>query len=130
MAMNTKTVIVSGSRTITDYQVVKEAIESSPWFGAIDTVYIGDAKGVDTLALRWCKENGITYRIFKANWGLYGRGAGPERNREMILEGGEAVVAVWDGESKGTRNMLALAKRFDLPVHPAILKDEIERRRG
>lgn len=120
MDMNTKTVIFSGSRTITDYQVVKEAIESSPWFGAIDTAYIGDAKGVDTLALRWCKENGITYRIFKANWGLYGRGAGPERNNDMILAGGEAVVAVWDGESRGTRNMLEQARRWSLPVYVKI----------
>lgn len=115
--MNTKTVIVSGSRTIISYKLVKEAIESSPWFGRIDTIFVGDAKGVDALVVRWCKENGITYRIFKAEWNLYGKSAGPERNREMIRAGGEALVAVWDGESKGTKNMIQQAKQHGLPTH-------------
>ncbi len=119
--MNSKTVIVSGSRTITDYEAVKNAIESSPWFGSIDTVFVGDARGVDALVVRWCKENGITYQIFRANWRFYGRGAGPERNREMILSGGEALIAIYEGESKGTKNMMAQAERAGIPVYPVEL---------
>jgi|SRR5688500_10532028 len=119
--MNSKTVIVSGSRTITDYEAVKHAIESSPWFGRIDTVYVGDAKGVDALALRWCKENGITYRIFRANWSFYGRGAGPERNADMINAGAEALIAIYEGDSKGTMNMIKQAKRAEIPVYPVEL---------
>lgn len=99
---------------------MKEAIESSPWFGAIDTIFVGDAKGVDNLVVRWCKENGITYRIFRANWKLYGRSAGPERNGQMIRSGGEALIAIWDGESRGTKNMIQQAKQHELPVHVKI----------
>lgn len=116
--MDNVTVIISGSRTITDYELVKETIESSPWFGKIAHVYVGDAKGVDELVVRWCKESGITYRVFKAEWHVYGRSAGPERNSDMIRAGGEAVITVWDGESKGTKNMRKLAKSAGLPVHP------------
>lgn len=119
--MNTKTIIVSGSRGITDYRFIKEAIESSPWFGAIDHVFVGDAKGVDSLVVQWCKENGIGYTIFKADWKAYGRGAGPLRNSEMVHSGGQALVAVWDGESRGTKNMIALARKNNLPVYVKIV---------
>jgi hypothetical protein len=119
-----KTVIVSGSRTITDYDVVKQVIESSPWFGSIAQVYVGDAKGVDALVVRWCKENGIGYTIFRAEWGRYGRSAGPERNGEMIQQGGEALIAVWDGESKGTKDMMRQARKHSIPVHSVEVKRE------
>lgn len=120
-----KTVIISGSRTITDYNIVKEGIESSPWFGSIAHVYVGDARGVDALVVRWCKENGITYTVFVAEWGRYGRSAGHERNGEMILHGGEALIAVWDGESKGTKNMIRQARQRNLPIHPKELEHDI-----
>lgn len=113
--MNTKTVIISGSRTITDYKVVENAIKMSPWYGSIDTVFVGDAKGIDALVVQWCKENGITYRIFKAKWKTYGKGAGPIRNEEMIMMGGEALIAIWDGESRGTADMIRRAKTHQLP---------------
>lgn len=122
--MNTWTVIVSGSRTITDYRTVKEAIESSPWYGKIEHIFVGDARGVDALVLRWCKENGITYTRFKAEWNLYGKSAGPERNGEMIRSGGEALIAIWDGESKGTKNMMEQARRHEIPVYPVEVKQE------
>lgn len=125
--MEAKTVIVSGSRTITDYNLVKQVIESSPWFGNILAIHVGDAKGVDKLAVRWCKENGITYHIFRAEWDEYGKAAGPIRNKEMITHGGEALIAIWDGESKGTKGMLALARKHGLPVHVEIV-DWIEQK--
>jgi hypothetical protein len=119
--VNTKTVIIAGSRTITDYELLKQTIENSPWFGRIDTVFTGDARGVDAMAVRWAKENGITFRIFKADWSFYGRGAGPERNKDMIIHGGEALILLWDGKSKGSKNMLGLAKRFGLPFYSEVI---------
>ena len=35
-----------------------------------------------------------------ANWGLYGRGAGPIRNAEMVKDS-DGVVVFWNGESSG-----------------------------
>ena len=119
-----KTVIVSGSRTITDYNIVKQAIESSPWFGSIAHVYVGDAKGVDKLVLRWCRENGVSFTIFKALWRVYGRSAGPERNGDMIRHGGEALIAIWEGESKGTKDMMRQARKHSIPVHSVEVKRE------
>lgn len=112
-----RTIIVSGSRTIQDYELVKGAIESSPWFGEIVHVHVGDARGVDTLTIRWCRENGITYTVFYADWDEWGRQAGPIRNQEMIDEGGEGVVLVWDGKSKGSASMKSLATKAKLPIH-------------
>lgn len=122
--MNTKTVIISGTRTINDYDALDQAIKSSPWYGHIDTVFVGDAKGVDSLAVRWCKNNGITYRVFRADWSTWGKAAGPERNATMCLEGGEALILLWDGESKGSKNMKRMAKHYQIPIHEVVLHHE------
>lgn len=128
--MNTKTVIIAGSRNILDYDALKSAIESSPWFGRIDTVYTGDAKGVDEMVVKWCKENGITYRIFRAQWHDYGRQAGPLRNEAMINEGGEALILLWygrvkDGFGRGSKSMKEKAKAAGIPIHEVIYHDNI-----
>ncbi len=38
---------------------------------------------------------------------------GPVRNQKMA-EYADALIAVWDGESRGTKNMISLAKKLNL----------------
>lgn len=59
---------------------------------------------------------------FQADWDRYGKSAGYRRNAEMAKfaseEGNKGVlIAFWDGESRGTKNMIDLAKRYGLKVH-------------
>ena len=42
-------------------------------------------------------------------WNVYGKSAGYRRNVEMGLYG-DALIAFWDGFSKGTRLMIDIAK--------------------
>ena len=52
---------------------------------------------------------------FLAQWDKYGRQAGPMRNRQMA-ENADALIAYWDGESRGSKNMIEEAKKRGLKV--------------
>ena len=87
-------------------------VDPKPGF-VITELIEGGAKGVDSLAKVWAEENGLPITEFKADWKIYGRGAGPVRNQKMA-EYADALIAVWDGESRGTKNMISLAKKLNL----------------
>ena len=106
--------IIAGSRALTDYAAVCAAIEAAGW--EITEVVSGCAAGADKLGEQWAAERGIPIRRSPADWKTYRRAAGPRRNREMAGYA-EALVAVWDGQSRGTANMIELAKRAGLRVY-------------
>ena len=113
-------VIVAGSRGITDYRVVEEAILRSGF--NVTEVVSGTARGVDQLGERFGALNGIPVRRFPADWERYGRSAGYRRNEQLVAcaiqaPDGGALVAVWDGVSRGTRHTIELARRAGLPTY-------------
>lgn len=108
--------IIGGSRTITDYETFERAMLEVPW--EITHVVSGGAKGVDTLAERYAREHHLPLTVLKAEWAKEGRAAGYRRNERMAEEPGvEALVAVWDGKSRGTYHMITIAQRKHLRVH-------------
>jgi hypothetical protein len=52
-------------------------------------------------------------KVFPADWGRYKNAAGPIRNEQMAKYA-DALLAVWDWESKGTGNMVKLAQKYKL----------------
>ena len=113
-------VLISGSRDICNTDVLENALSESGF--PIDLIVHGDARGVDRTAKSWANQNGIPSIEFKANWLEHGKKAGPIRNSEMITyvkkncECGGALIAIWDGESKGTWNTIYSAYRAGLRV--------------
>jgi len=105
--------IIAGSRGITSYDAVCIAIEASGI--EITEVVSGTAKGVDTLGERYAIENNIPIKRFPAKWKEFGKRAGLLRNTEMA-EYAEALIAIWDGKSPGTRDMINKGKFFGLNV--------------
>lgn len=99
--------IIAGSRSITDWDLVKEAIESCGWLPT--TVLSGCARGVDQLGEQWAAVHNVPVERFPADWEKHGRAAGHKRNLQMALHA-HALIAVWDGESPGTRGMLKIAQ--------------------
>jgi hypothetical protein len=75
----------------------------------------GHAKGVDRLGERYAEEMGYGLRMFVPNWDKLGRKAGIIRNEEMGKYG-DALVAFWDGKSRGTKHMIDYARRKSLIV--------------
>lgn len=101
-------VIVAGSRSVTDYAVVRQAIIDSGF--SMTKLVSGGARGVDRLGERFAQERGIEVLRFDAQWTTRKRAAGPIRN-ERMGRAAEALVAIWDGLSPGTLHMIDVAKR-------------------
>lgn len=66
--------------------------------------------------------DGIKFRPFPADWDEYGNAAGPIRNREMADAGAEALIALPDEESVGTRDMIDVMQKRGLPVYVKEIK--------
>jgi predicted nucleic acid-binding protein len=111
-------VIIAGSRDITDYQFVKEAIEAAIETSGfvITEVIFGCAKGVDTLGEKWARENNIPIAHFPADWKQYGKRAGHLRNSQMA-DYGEALIAARIDETPGTTNMIEIAEKKGLKIY-------------
>lgn len=84
----------------------------------ITIVVSGTAEGWDILGELWAGFNSLLIKPMPADWGKYGKKSGPIRNREMAEYAAPdgILVAVWDGKSKGTENMISVAKEKGLRV--------------
>lgn len=100
-------VLICGSRGINDPATVLAAVEQS---GLSPTHIIsGGAKGVDRLACAYAASRGIEFKEYTADWDKYGKRAGFIRNYAMV-GAADAVIAVWDGTSRGTKHSIELAR--------------------
>lgn len=106
-------VIIAGGRDITDFNCVRDAYTMST-FEATEIVS-GAARGVDYLGELLAKTMSIPTKVFPADWNANGRKAGPIRNAQMA-EYADALIAIWDGKSKGTANMISQARSKGLKV--------------
>lgn len=108
-------VIIAGGREYSDYDTVEEVCNNRISNKSNLRVVSGGASGADALGERYAKENNYKLMIFKANWRKHGRSAGPIRNKAMALYA-DALIAFWDGKSRGTKHMIDTAKASGLLV--------------
>ena len=111
-------VIIAGSRDITSYESIKQAIFNASMCGIpeITEVVSGTARGVDMLGERYANDNNITIVKYPAQWGIYGKKAGYIRNEEMAHYA-DALISVWDGVSRGSKHMINIAEEKGLIVY-------------
>ena len=110
--------IIAGSRDITltcACRAVEGALEKTGWCHAITEVVSGASGNVDKIGEFWAELMELPIKRFPADWDKHGKAAGPIRNRAMA-EYADALIAVWDGESKGTANMILEMHRQGKPV--------------
>jgi hypothetical protein len=108
--------LVCGSRDWTDRVLIRSTLAS---LAEVDVVIHGAAPGADRLAGEVARELGIPVLAFPADWDKHGRAAGPIRNAQMLREGRpHLILAFHDAleHSRGTRDMVAKAKRAGRPV--------------
>jgi YspA, cpYpsA-related SLOG family len=98
--------IIAGSRGMGNLDLFR-ALEQCPWTALITTVLSGTARGIDQAGELWAKHKGKTLERYPADWAK-GRSAGYKRNEKMVGKA-EALLAVWDGKSRGTRHMIDIA---------------------
>lgn len=110
--------IVAGGREFKDYQRLSAEIFSYAE-GVGDNVGVslvsGMARGADALGYRFAKENNVKVYEFPADWDKYGKRAGYLRNSEMA-QFADALMAFWDGKSRGTRHMIEAMTQMGKPV--------------
>lgn len=90
---------IVGSRNLDKIEIEKYVPKD------VDEIVSGGAKGVDRLAKNYAIEKGIKYTEFLPEYALY-RKAAPIRRNEKIASYADAILAFWNGHSKGTQKVI------------------------
>lgn len=129
--MATERVAIVGSREYPDLAAVKAYVRALPgnvvvvtgaWWDSDSIEIVAPTSGVDNAAAYAARARGLVVDLCVANpllppdgKRLHRRSAGPRRNRPLV-ESADRVVAFWDGESKGTADAIAHARKLGKPV--------------
>lgn len=112
-----KRLIIAGGRDFNDYSLLETEINSFLIENNLDkdncAIVSGHAKGADELGELFARRNGFELLLFKANWTLYGKSAGMFRNVQMA-KNSTHCLAFWDGQSRGTKHMIDMAKKYGI----------------
>ena len=111
-------VIIAGTRTFADYPLLCSSCDKylSQKGQTHDIIIVsGTARGADRLGEQYASERGYQVQQFPADWEKNGRAAGYMRNADMANYS-DALIAFWDGQSKGTLNMIKTARKKGLAV--------------
>ncbi len=113
-----KRVVIAGGRDYYNYDEAKSYIDfclSNIRNENEIIILSGCASGADAIGERYAKENGFEVEKYPADWKIYGKSAGPRRNKQMA-ELSDYVICFWDKKSKGTKSMIDYARKCGKPV--------------
>ena len=122
-------VIIAGSRSIARLSsrrwgydklatYLEAAIAESGF--QITEVITGGAAGTGRAGEQWAERKGIPATVIKPNWKL-GRGAGLIANRQLA-EASEGLIALFDGASTGTQDMINHMRAAGMPVYVSVIE--------
>lgn len=131
--MSKKVVLITGSRSITDREKVFKKLDELVDPRDVYTFIEGEATGIDQIARDWCQIHYVhlTPMPIPHNYfSLHGKGAGNVRNQDMLdkamalahtnkLE--VQAIALWDGSSTGTQDMIKRMKKAGIPVNITLM---------
>lgn len=101
--------LVVGSRSVKNFDL-------SPFISNnVEVIISGGANGVDFLAEKYADIHRISKYIIRPRYDIYGRGAPIKRNEEMV-DISDAVLVIWDGQSKGTQHTIEYSKKTKKPI--------------
>lgn len=109
-----KTIIAGSRNLVIPMNDLIAIVDAAGW--PITEVVSGNSGNIDKLGEQLGKACKLPVTQFNACWQAYGASAGPRRNRQMA-EYAEALIAVWDGKSRGTLNMIKEATKRKLRVY-------------
>lgn len=109
-------VIIAGSRGFNDFNLLKEKCDLILRNKTTDIEIVsGGAYGADLLGEEYAKHRGYKIRRFIPDWKNLGKKAEILRNCEMG-DYADALICFWDGESRGSKQMIEYAKSKGLKV--------------
>jgi hypothetical protein len=89
----------------------------------------GGCKGIDLYAAELAALQGLETREYQAEWSLFGKGAGPIRNKTMIENEPVDLILAFHPDislSSGTKNMMTLGWNAGIPVYIHDLKRKMK----
>lgn len=130
--------IITGGRDFNNYPLLIGSIEYIKRDRGIDIVEIVEGAchvgvltftrkdgtrvfGADGLAEKYASQWNVPLKPMPADWGKYGRPAGPIRNKEMAdyavgFAETPICLSFWDKKSKGTKDMMRTASEYGIEV--------------
>lgn len=116
--------IIAGCRNFVNQDFIIQHIDENVVLWDIKEVVCGGAEGVDKIGAYWAQIHKIPVAYHIAEWRKFGPSAGPIRNKKMA-EYGDELLAIWDGKSKGTKNMIDQMNKLGKPVKVVIVDIKI-----
>jgi len=115
--MHKHRIIVAGGRKFDDFWLLRDTLDNLTQNLDKNDIEVvsGCASGADSLGELWAEEFDVEVARFPADWNAHGKGAGYIRNRKMA-EYATHLIAFWDGKSRGTHNMILIAREYSLKV--------------
>jgi hypothetical protein len=108
-------VIIAGSRGFVDARLMTEKLDKYFCFNKPSLIVTGGAMGADQLGENYAKRMNIPFQRYLPQWKIFGKSAGMKRNI-IMAENADALVAFWDGASRGTAQMIEYANMKGLKV--------------
>lgn len=107
-----KRVLITGSRNWSDWQLIKDVLVDVCKDDEGITIVSGDCPtGADRIATDLAEMRGWKIEKYPANWEMYGKSAGPIRNKRMVELGADICVAFIRDSSAGATNTANLAQK-------------------
>ena len=112
-----KRIIIAGGRDFNNADMVEACLHMHTKGLQPGDVQIvsGAARGADSIGMEIAKKYETNLAIFPAQWNTHGKSAGYKRN-VLMAENADMLLAFWDGNSRGTKHMIDIAKQKGLVV--------------
>jgi hypothetical protein len=110
----TMLILCCGGRDWANAAQIRAVLSEYQNRGEAVTILHGGCRGADSLAGEEAHDLGFGVLICEAAWHEHGKAAGPMRNRRMLDQKPDLVIAF--GGGKGTADLVGEAKRRDIPV--------------
>ncbi len=111
---------VVGSRTLKNIDLCRYIPPEA------NEIISGGAAGVDRCAASYAKKRGIRLTVFYPDYDAFGRSA-PHIRNEQIIRYADAVLAFWDGESRGTASVIEKCQHYGIPIKVVWVKNEAQK---
>lgn len=108
-------VIIAGSRDFNDYRALCRVCDGVLKNQKSVQIVSGMARGADRLGEEYANDRNYKVYCMPADWENEGKRAGYIRNKKMA-EFSDALIAFWDGKSRGTKMMIDLAEANGLQI--------------
>lgn len=116
--------IIAGGREFNNQQIFQQGVNDCV-ADLLDlntntlAIVTGMARGADRMGYEFAMLNGLKVYEFVPKWqvnGVTDRSAGHKRNAEMG-NFSDALLAFWDGQSRGTSHMIQYMQNLNRPVY-------------